>query len=51
MRREFKEAQEKEYEVRLAKIKDEAYYKGRKEGGDEMVLENQKLRGIIDSLR
>lgn len=50
-KKETKEYYERDYELRVQKQRDEAYYKGRKEGADEMTLENNKLREIIESLR
>ena len=51
MRKEFGEKTEKDIDQRLGKVRDEFYFKGRKEATDEMALENKKLREIIESLR
>lgn len=51
LRKEFTDKYEKDSIERSKKLKDEAYFKGRKEASDEMTLENLKLREIIDSLR
>jgi len=49
--RDLKEKFSRDFEERLSKVKDESYCKGRLEGSDEMALENNKLREIIESLR
>lgn len=51
MRREFFEKFERETEQRLTKVRDENYFKGRKDASEEMTMENKKLREIIESLR
>jgi hypothetical protein len=51
VRRDVNEKFEINTEQRLAKVRDESYYKGRKDASEEMTIENKKLREIIDSLR
>ena len=41
----------KDIDQRLNLTSQEAYCKGRKESAEEMLIENRKLREIIDSLR
>lgn len=41
----------KEWEAKIALVRDEAMALGRKQAEDEVALENRKLREVIESLR
>ena len=50
-KRAYSEKYEKDLTQQIQNVREESYYKGRRDCSDEMTTENHKLRELIESLR